>query len=515
MRRYIYQNAGIIFFLFAITIAGCNKDDEILEPLIVDPIDVDIETDRLRGFNLQGKYNAENTNRGFLESDFQMIQELGFNFARLPIDYRTYTLGGDWYNYSETALKQIDEAIEWGSKYQVHCNLNLHRAPGYCINPTDALPPSQDLDLWTDPVAQQAFLDHWEMFAKRYKEVPPSVLSFNLVNEPNNVSSSVYAALCKKVIDVIHKHNPNRLIHVDGVGGAHDPVSELLGEKNVVHAVHNYSPIGITHYQANWVTGSNSWPVPTWPVYDISNGLYGSWKESDGISGPFTIEGSFSENTIVTIQIRQVSIQAEFRITLDDTEIFSKDFVPGPGDGDWSQVVETQWGYQNFYHKDYSVTLPVDGSSLDFFVDQGDWLTFNHIHIINGTDTVKVIPGNTSWGVKPGAIKITANGEITASDGSSAIMESPLLDDWHEFSLNNNVPIMVGECGVYSKTPHDVTLAYMEDMLKIMKDHNMNYALWNFRGTFGILDSRRADVDYENYNGYDLDRKYLDLLQKY
>ena len=146
MRRYIYQNTWILVILFAVAIAGCNKDDEILEPLIVDPIDVDIETDRLRGFNLQGKYNAESTNRGFLESDFQMIQEFGFNFARLPIDYRTYTLSGDWYNYSESALQQIDEAIEWGSKYQVHCNLNLHRAPGYCINPTDALPPSQDLE---------------------------------------------------------------------------------------------------------------------------------------------------------------------------------------------------------------------------------------------------------------------------------------------------------------------------------------------------------------------------------
>ena len=94
-------------------------------------------------------------------------------------------------------------------------------------------------------------------------------------------------------------------------------------------------------------------------------------------------------------------------------------------------------------------------------------------------------------------------------------MESPLLDDWYDFSIANNTQIVVGECGVYSKTPHDVTLAYMEDMLKIMQEHNMNYALWNFRGTFGILDSRRADVDYEDYNGYDLDRKYLDLLQKY
>ena len=39
--------------------------------------------------------------------------------------------------------------------------------------------------------------------------------------------------------------------------------------------------------------------------------------------------------------------------------------------------------------------------------------------------------------------------------------------------------------------------------------------MWNFRGSFGILDSDRKDVQYEDFNGHKLDRKMLELLQKY
>jgi endoglucanase len=36
--------------------------------------------------------------------------------------------------------------------------------------------------------------------------------------------------------------------------------------------------------------------------------------------------------------------------------------------------------------------------------------------------------------------------------------------------------------------------------------------MWNLRGTFGIVDSQRADVVYENFRGHKLDRKMLELL---
>ena len=74
---------------------------------------------------------------------------------------------------------------------------------------------------------------------------------------------------------------------------------------------------------------------------------------------------------------------------------------------------------------------------------------------------------------------------------------------------------MVGEFGCHHKTPHDVTLAWMEDCLANWQRADWGWALWNFRGSFGILDSQRQDVQYEEFQGHQLDRKMLDLLQQY
>ena len=71
-----------------------------------------------------------------------------------------------------------------------------------------------------------------------------------------------------------------------------------------------------------------------------------------------------------------------------------------------------------------------------------------------------------------------------------------------------------GECGCYTKTPHEIFLAWFGDVVDILTSNGIGFALWNFRGDFGILDSGRADVDYEDWYGHKLDRKLLDLISK-
>jgi endoglucanase len=77
------------------------------------------------------------------------------------------------------------------------------------------------------------------------------------------------------------------------------------------------------------------------------------------------------------------------------------------------------------------------------------------------------------------------------------------------------IEVFCGEMGAYNKTPHDVVLKWLEDLLEIFKTLNIGFALWNFRGPFGILDSERKDVEYEEWYGHKLDRKMLELLRKY
>ena len=92
-----------------------------------------------------------------------------------------------------------------------------------------------------------------------------------------------------------------------------------------------------------------------------------------------------------------------------------------------------------------------------------------------------------------------------------------MLEDFYEPWIKlaqSGTGVHCGECGSYNKTPHDVFLAWFGDVVDILGSNGIGFALWNFRGDFGILDSGRKDVDYEDWHGHKLDRKLLDLIRK-
>jgi endoglucanase len=102
---------------------------------------------------------------------------------------------------------------------------------------------------------------------------------------------------------------------------------------------------------------------------------------------------------------------------------------------------------------------------------------------------------------------------------SSGIQDREWLKNTHinpwEDIIKSGGGAMVGEWGAHNRTPHDVVLRWMEDSMLSFKEAGMGWALWNLKGSFGILNSGRNDVNYENYNGYKLDREMLELLRKY
>ena len=85
---------------------------------------------------------------------------------------------------------------------------------------------------------------------------------------------------------------------------------------------------------------------------------------------------------------------------------------------------------------------------------------------------------------------------------------------WIELK-DRGIGVHCGECGCYNKTPHSVFLAWFGDVIDILTNAGIGYALWNFRGDFGILDSRRTDIEYTDWYGHKLDSKLLELLKKY
>jgi endoglucanase len=85
--------------------------------------------------------------------------------------------------------------------------------------------------------------------------------------------------------------------------------------------------------------------------------------------------------------------------------------------------------------------------------------------------------------------------------------------DLYKVITDKGVQVHVGEWGCFNKTPHEVALAWMTDCLAVWKQAGWGNSLWNLRGSFGVMDSERTDVQYEDYKGHKLDRKMLELLR--
>jgi endoglucanase len=333
---------------------------------------------RWRGFNVTDLFgtNDEATfdparDGNFREDDFRWLVDWGFDFVRVPMDYRLWLVDRDPFTLNEAAIAKVDRVVRLGEQYGVHISLNFHTAPGYCINTKPLLLPN----LWQNPRALDAFCFQWGAFAERYRGIPSERLSFDLVNEPPSIDPDRmtledFTHVSRAATEAIRAVDPDRLVMVDGYNIGRSPCPELV-DLGVAQSCRGYDPMTVSHYRAPWIPGSMDYPIPAWP------------ESADTHDTPW------------------------------NREALAAFYVP------WADLAQ-----------------------------QG-------------------------------------------------------------------VGVHCGECGVYKYTPHAVALAWLDDVLDILTGHGIGYALWNFRGDFGILDSGRADVPYEDWHGHQLDRALLALLQRH
>jgi endoglucanase len=338
-----------------------------------------------RGFNLLDFFSPDpGDSRPKTQEDYlKWMRDWGFDFVRIPIAYPRYLeinrsrsiTPDDVYKISSQAVDQIDALVSMAHKYGFHVSLNLHRAPGYCVNAGF----NEPYNLWKDAEAQEAFYFHWNMWARRYKNVSRKLISFDLLNEPSMredmndqhsarsaVPGDIYRKVAKGAFDAIRRENKEHLIIADGNNVGNDVIPEIA-DLDIGQSCRGYFPGIISHYKAPWA------------MKDTGN------------------------------------------------------------------LPELKWP-----------------------------------------------------------------GQVGNQYLSPAMLEE-YYRPWGEL-VKNGVGVHCGECGCWNKTPHDIFLAWFGDVLAELKKYKIGYSLWEFNGDFGILNSRRSDVAYEDWYGQKLDRKLLNLL---
>lgn len=303
------------------------------------------------------------------EKELDFMAQMGCNFVRIPTDYRYFIHDFNYGQYDETFLKLLDKAIEAVVSRGMHCSLNVHRGPGYCINGNEW----EKDNLWTDVIAQNAFTDLWKLFTERYSVYSSEQLSFDLLNEPPGpgqygLTRENHKAIMGRVASEIRKITPDRKIVCDGLSGGHQAAPELA-DLNIIASGRGYMPMRLTHWHAEWMkeNGAFDWPYPQWPG-----------MECDGY----------------------------------------------------------KWSWE---------------ALMDFY--------------------------------KP----------------------------WKQMA-DQGVPVHLGECGCYNKVKNETALAWYKDFFSVCNELGFGFALWNFRGPFGIVEHGRENTNWKNINGMKVDAELYELF---
>jgi endoglucanase len=236
-----------------------------------------------KGFNLLDFFNPDPTKVKLTpEEYFKWIQDWGFDYIRIPMAYPAYIkfdrsrniLASETRNIDSQMTDKIENLVYLAHKYNLHVSLNLHRAPGYCINAGFHEP----YNLWLSPNALEDFCFHWEFWAKRFKNTSNKKISFDLLNEPSwrddmndqhgkktALQGYIYRNVVRAAYETIKDVNKDHLIIADGNNVGKDVTPEIT-DLDIAQSCRGYVPGIISHYKASWAFKDiDNLPIPKWP----------------------------------------------------------------------------------------------------------------------------------------------------------------------------------------------------------------------------------------------------------
>lgn len=237
-----------------------------------------------KGFNLLDFFSPGDNRQGATnpEEYFKWMHDWGFDFVRIPMAYPRYIKFDRSKNITPDQIRNIDteqtdkieQLVYTAHKYKMHVSLNLHRAPGFCINAGFHEP----YNLWTDQQALDDFCFHWKFWATRFKNISTKKISFDLLNEPawredmndqlgkkTALPGDVYRKVVLAAYNTIKEVNKKHLIIADGNNVGKDVTPEIT-DLDIAQSCRGYVPSIISHYKASWVfKDPNSLSPPTWP----------------------------------------------------------------------------------------------------------------------------------------------------------------------------------------------------------------------------------------------------------
>ncbi len=191
------------------------------------------------------------------EEYFDLIQQAGFDFVRLPVRWNAHAEESAPYTIDPAFFRRIDEVVGWALKRNLTIIIDFHHYEELMSDPWDH---------------KDRFLAIWKQIAEHYKDHPPTVL-FELLNEPSDqIDAAMWNQYASEALSIVRESNPTRDVIIGPVQwNSFNWITTLdvPNDSRLIFTFHYYEPFHFTHQGAEWVgPESQGWLGTTWDATD-------------------------------------------------------------------------------------------------------------------------------------------------------------------------------------------------------------------------------------------------------
>lgn len=185
------------------------------------------------------------------EKHFRLIREAGFNNVRIKISPFKFSTNDTTYAIHPDFFVTLDWAIQEALKNNLMAIVDFH----------------EHTTIQKDPVGiKPMLLSMWKQIAEHCKAYSNDVL-FEIFNEPN-MKPEVWNEMHREAYRIIRASNPNRTLIIGTINGNQIRFLKDLSlpdlDRNIIVAIHYYSPIQFTHQGAPWSLKNKDLSGITW-----------------------------------------------------------------------------------------------------------------------------------------------------------------------------------------------------------------------------------------------------------
>ena len=211
-----------------------------------------------RGTNIshwlsQSEQRGEARRLHIQEDDFARLEELGFDFVRIPIDEEQF-----WDEQGKQlpeAWGLLNNALDWARKHNLRAIVDLHIIRAHYFNAVNESDKAANT-LFTSEKSQEGLLNLWRQLSAFLKHRSNDWVAYEFMNEPVADEHEQWNKLVAKVHKALRALEPQRTLVIgSNRWQGHETMKYLKvpeGDKNIILSFHYYNPMILTHYGAWW-----------------------------------------------------------------------------------------------------------------------------------------------------------------------------------------------------------------------------------------------------------------------